>query len=151
MHVCIAKRIGQNSEGQSSPSEANWKRSVYGSRDVQSLVNLVDLLGHKLRLDYELDLVPVAPVSEEDGMPAWNTAMKEAEEELANLLANSRTGAIMALGSGPHNVMSNVLAKRIFEDFGEDLPVRFRWTSKRRRTGAKRWIFLGRRKTSGRS
>ena len=131
VHVCIAKRIGQNVEGQSSPSEGNWKRSVYGSRDVQSLVDLVDVLGHKLRLDYELDLVPVAPVSEEGRMPAWNTAMEEAERELAKLLADSRTGAIIALGSGPHNVMSNVLAKRIFEDFGEDLPVRFRWTSKK--------------------
>ena len=130
MHVCIAKRIGQNAEGQSSPSEGNWKRSVYGSRDVQSLVDLVDVLGHKLRLDYEINFVPVAPVSEEDGMPAWNTAMREAEEELAELLDSSRTGAIIALGSGPHNVMSNMLAKRIFDDFGEDLPVRFRWTLK---------------------
>jgi len=52
---------------------------------------------------------------------------------LKRLLKETRTGAIVCLGSGPHNLVSNEIAKLIFDDCGDRLPVRFRWPQKGRR------------------
>jgi hypothetical protein len=55
--------------------------------------------------------------------------MQDAENMLDELIKEKNAGAIISLGSGPHNLVSNAIAKRIFAGFGDKIPVRFRWTT----------------------
>jgi hypothetical protein len=124
VYICVAKRMALNKEGESP--RAGWERPVYGARDVQSLVDLVDVLGQRMRVDFQLKLIPIEPTPEDD-KAGLKTAMMEMEKELARLMHSRGTGAIVSLGSGPHNMMSNAMAKRIFDNSRKDLPVYFRW------------------------
>lgn len=127
--VFVAKRLTQNLGGQASL--AGWPRAGHGSRDVLAVADLINVLGRDLRLEYELDLVPVAPAA----LYESGQAHKEdsAEDLLEKHLRKKRTGAVVSIGSGPHNLVSNEVAKRIFNDCGDRLPVRFRWNNDERR------------------
>ena len=96
-------------------------------RDVLALADLVDILGRKVRLEYQLGLVS-APPSPLRGMDL-DRPMQDAENMLDELIKEKNAGAIISLGSGPHNLVSNAIAKRIFAGFGDKIPVRFRWTT----------------------
>lgn len=118
--VFVAKRMAYNDEGEGK--EAKWKRAAHGSRDVQAIADLTNLMSRTLNLEYELNLVAVeqgTAIKEEDAMAILNKHLK-----------SPATGAIVSLGSGPHNAVSNVMAKLIFKDY--EPPARFRWTGKSR-------------------
>ena len=126
--VCIAQRYGRYEEG--DEEQKGRRRLVHGARDVLALADLVDLLGRELRLEYQLKLIPVAPSPQLGADPTSDIG--NAEKQLDKLLEDPHTGAIISLGSGPHNLVSRALAKRIFSDYGQDeISVRFRWASPR--------------------
>jgi len=50
VRVCVAKRMGKNTEG--GAKDADWERAVHGSRDVLAVVDLINILGRHLRLEY---------------------------------------------------------------------------------------------------
>jgi hypothetical protein len=134
--VCIARRAAKNEEGQGR--EAGWSRFVHGSRDVLALNDLVQILQRKLHLEFALQIEPVDPAL---GSKDADETARHAEELLKKLLANDRVGAVVSLGSGPHNAVSNLLANRLTDgwpgktiagDIGE-FPAAFRWTTDMRR------------------
>lgn len=127
--VFIAKRMAENAEGEAPL--AQWQRAAHGSRDVLAVADLINVLGRNFQLKYELGLVPVSPTS-----GAHISASPKQDSPgtvLDSHIADSRTGAIVSLGSGPHNRISNEIGRRIFKDFEGDLPVQFRWAAKERR------------------
>jgi len=123
--VFIAKRMANNLGGQGL--EAGWPRASHGSRDVLAVADLINVLGRDLQLEYELDLVAVPPVTNS------KPGQKSPEEILEGHIEAKGTGAIVSLGSGPHNQISNAIAKIIFNDCENGLPVQFRWTDKERK------------------
>lgn len=145
--VCVARRAARNDEGEAA--EANWRRYVHGSRDVLAINDLTNALQRKLHLDFMLRIEPVDPVLR---APDVKKARNKARRQFGRLLADPRVGAIVSLGSGPHNPISNLMAERIADDF-DPFPVAFRWTSSERseidfldeKARAASWISEGRR------
>lgn len=159
--VFIAKRLVRNSEGEGP--RAGWERAGHGSRDVQAVADLINVLRGDFHLDFELDLVAVPArqstkmtikqakdaerktkirareaVRDEDGATQKTVGeLKEVIEQedldAKEMLEKAKgSGAIVSLGSGPHNPVSNVIAKRIFDHQLTERPVEFRWPSEQR-------------------
>jgi hypothetical protein len=128
VRVCVAKRMAQNAEGLSV--DAKWLRASHGSRDVLAVADAVDVLGRNRHLDFRLSLVAVPPAS----WPTGNLLdrMDRAAQMLHDLIEDKLTGAVVSIGSGPHNLVSNEIAKRVFDDCKGNLPVQFRWTTEGR-------------------
>ncbi len=129
--VFVTKRLAQNREGQGH--DAGWSRASHGSRDVLAIADLANVLTKRMRLEYRLNLVPVLSYKSDAADSSDVVSVENSAEELLEReMKRRRVGAIVTLGSGAYNPVSNAIARRIFNDCVDDLPVRFRWTDQHR-------------------
>ena len=126
--VFVATRMASNNEGEGK--KAGWQRACHGSRDVQAVADLANFLSRETNLEYELEIVAVPQEMQVKARGFFEAY--SATKRLQECIENPRTGAIVSLGSGPHNSVSNAMAPMIFNDCDGDPPVQFRWADEKR-------------------